>query len=491
MSVLEDYAIGKKIGSGTFGNVKRKSQTVARHIPTGRQVAIKIMNKQIIKRQHMGEKVQREIKLLKKFSHHNIIRVYELINTPANFYLVMEYVSGGDIYSLLERKGKMSEQEVRGYFYQIVAGIEYCHYHRVTHRDIKPENLLLDTQGNVKIADFGLVNIMRDGEFCRTSCGSPNYAAPEVINGNKYCGPEIDVWSIGVVTYALLAGVLPFDEPNIPALFAKIRTASYKIPRHFSPLARDLIMRMLNPDPIERITINQLKEHPWYLSELPNYILAEKLCSPLIPDASILKADKQLNFIDEEVFRECLSLECFRHRHSEAEELKRRLLEHKDCSFTASYEILLVEKYKRVKNSMNECLIVPKPLFGMNREVPYYEFSSPSITFVETDPSLEPDFLELSPTFQPRDWKIGYRLDKTISETIDLLMVCLADHQMQWKQMDDLHIRVRSKLSPTTTLKFDILIYKFDSFCLLDFLYRSGGPLTFLDVCAKLHLTLV
>mmetsp|Transcript_17365 Transcript_17365/g.31331 ORF Transcript_17365/g.31331 Transcript_17365/m.31331 type:complete len:486 (+) Transcript_17365:3077-4534(+) len=485
MSMLEDYAISRKIGSGTFGNVK-----LARHIPTGRQVAIKVMNKQLIKRQHMSEKVHREIRLLKLFRHPNIIRVYELVNSPANYYLVMEYVAGGDIYSLLERRGKMSEQEVRGYFHQIVAGIEYCHYHRVTHRDIKPENLLLDDENNVKIADFGLVNLMKDGEFCKTSCGSPNYAAPEVINGNKYCGPEVDVWSIGVVTYALLAGVLPFDEPSIPSLFAKIRSASFRIPRHFSPLARDLIERMLSPDPVARITLSQVKEHPWYLLDLPSYIMAAELCAPLIPEVSIFKADKNLNSIDEEIFTECLSLECFKNRTNEVTDFRQKLSDHKDGAFTASYEILLVEKYKRVKHSMEECLVVPQPIFNAKKVLGHVEFTSPQISYADIESSTEPDLLELTQPIQPRDWTIGFRLDKNITGMLDVLTSSLVELGLKWKEINDLHLRVRGK-SEATTVKFDILIYKLDSTFVLDFLYRSGGAMPFLDVCAKLRRTLV
>jgi 5'-AMP-activated protein kinase catalytic alpha subunit len=450
------------------------------------------MNKQLIKRQHMTDKVNREIRLLKLFRHPNIIRVYELVNSPGNFYLVMEYVAGGDIYSLLERRGKMGEQEVRGYFHQIVAGIEYCHHHRVTHRDIKPENLLLDEENNVKIADFGFVNLMKDGEFCKTSCGSPNYAAPEIINGNKYCGPEVDVWSIGVVTFALLAGVLPFDEPNIPALFAKIRSASYKIPRHFSPLARDLIERMLNPDPVARINLSQVKEHPWYLLDLPSYILAAELCSPALPEVSIFRTDKDLSEIDEEVFSKCLRLDTFRHRSSEAQDFRQKLLDHKDGPFVASYEILLVEKYKQVKASMSECpVFLTQPLFKPKSTLSKpLELASPQVSFSDFDTSMTLDSLELNHPIQPRDWSFGFHLERQIIEILNVMTSCFKGHRLEWKPVGDLHLRVRAKLGDTT-LKFDVLIYKHDSALVLDCLYRSGGVLVFLDVSAKLRRTLV
>jgi len=157
-------------------------------------------------------------------------------------------------------------------FQQIIAGIEYCHGQRVAHRDLKPENILLDDAGNIKIADFGLSNLIRDGDFLKTSCGSPNYAAPEVVSGNLYGGPEVDVWSCGVILFALLVGSLPFDEDNIPSLFRKIKAGAYTVPSYLSVSAQDLISKMLVVSPIERITIPEIRKHPFFLSELPFYL---------------------------------------------------------------------------------------------------------------------------------------------------------------------------------------------------------------------------
>jgi 5'-AMP-activated protein kinase catalytic alpha subunit len=168
---------------------------------------------------------------------------------------------------------QLSEDEARRFFQQIVSGIDYCHAHMVVHRDLKPENLLLDSDNNVKLADFGLSNMMRDGHFLSTSCGSPNYAAPEVISGNLYAGPEVDVWSCGVILYALLCGSLPFDDDNIANLFRKIKSGAYVLPSHLSDGARDLIPRMLIVDPMKRMTIAQIRRHPWFLKNLPQYLL--------------------------------------------------------------------------------------------------------------------------------------------------------------------------------------------------------------------------
>ncbi|GFY82963.1 SNF1 kinase homolog 10 [Actinidia rufa] len=210
---LRNYKLGKTLGIGSFGKVK-----IAEHTLTGHKVAIKILNRRKIKNMDMEEKVRREIKILRLFMHPHIIRLYEVIETPTDIYVVMEYVKSGELFDYIVEKGRLQEDEARNFF-----SAEYCHRNMVVHRDLKPENLLLDSKCNVKIADFGLSNIMRDGHFLKTSCGSPNYAAPEVISGKLYAGPEVDVWSCGVILYALLCGTLPFDDENIPNLFKKIK----------------------------------------------------------------------------------------------------------------------------------------------------------------------------------------------------------------------------------------------------------------------------
>eukprot|EP00889_Picochlorum_renovo_P006864 jgi/Picre1/33894/NNA_001373.t1 len=241
---LSNYRLGKTLGIGSFGKVK-----VAEHILTGNKVAIKILNRKKIKQMDMEEKVKREIKILRLFMHPHII--------PFDYIV---------------EKGRLVEDEARHFFQQIISGVEYCHRHMVVHRDLKPENLLLDSRANVKIADFGLSNVMHDGHFLKTSCGSPNYAAPEVISGRLYAGPEVDVWSCGVILYALLCGSLPFDDENIPNLFKKIKGGIYTLPSHLSPGARDLIPRMLLVDPLKRITIPEIRQHPWFTIHLPRYI---------------------------------------------------------------------------------------------------------------------------------------------------------------------------------------------------------------------------
>ncbi|KAI4387806.1 hypothetical protein MLD38_000208 [Melastoma candidum] len=277
---LPNYKLGKTLAIGSFGKVK-----IAEHVLTGHKVAIKILNRRKIKNVEMEEKVRREIKILRLFMHPHIIRLYEVIETPLDIYVVMEYVKSGVLFDYIVEKGRLQEDEAHNFFQQIISGVDYCHRNMVVHRDLKPENLLLDSKCNVKIADFGLSNIMRDGHFLKTSCGSPNYAAPEVISGKLYGGPEVDVWSCGVILYALLCGTLPFDDENVRNLFKKIKGAMYTLPSHLSAGSKDLIPRMLVVNPMKRITIPEIRQHPWFQAHLPRYG-----CSSTRYDATSKKA---------------------------------------------------------------------------------------------------------------------------------------------------------------------------------------------------------
>jgi len=264
---IGNYKLSKTLGIGAFGKVK-----LGEHVPTKHKVAVKILNKGKIAALDMGEKVRREINILRICKHPHIIRLYEVIDTPTDIFLVMEYAPEGELFDYIVGKGKPSPEDAQRLFRQLISAVEYCHFHNIVHRDLKPENLLLDKDYNLKIADFGLSNIMRDGEFLKTSCGSPNYAAPEVIMGNLYAGPEVDVWSCGVILYALLCGSLPFDDESIPMLFKKIKSGMYSLPSHLLPIPRDLIPRMLIVDPIKRITIAEIRNHLWFSQSIPAYL---------------------------------------------------------------------------------------------------------------------------------------------------------------------------------------------------------------------------
>ncbi|POW03508.1 hypothetical protein PSTT_11016 [Puccinia striiformis] len=251
--------------------VSERSNVLAKHKLTRLNVAMKFLSKKKMLTQEMRDRVKREIEYLSFLRHPHIIKLYDVIQDNTDIVMVIEYLKG-ELFDYIVHVGKMPEDDARRFFQQIICAVEYCHLHNIVHRDLKPENLLLDHNLNVKIADFGLSNIMRDGDFLKTSCGSPNYAAPEVISGKLYAGPEIDIWSCGVILFVMLCGRLPFDDDHIPMLFKKINSGLYSLPPHLSSGSRHLLSRMLVVDVNKRITIPEIRELDWFKQDLPDYL---------------------------------------------------------------------------------------------------------------------------------------------------------------------------------------------------------------------------
>jgi 5'-AMP-activated protein kinase catalytic alpha subunit len=255
---IGNYILGKTLGEGTFGKVK-----MGTHILTGEKVAIKILEKDRIVDVSDVERVAREIHILKLIRHPNIIQLYEIIETPKQLFLIMECASGGELFDYIVAHTRVKEREASRFFHQIIAGIEYIHKLNIVHRDMKPENLLLDYNKNIKIVDFGLSNTYKNNELLKTACGSPCYAAPEMIAGKKYHGLTVDIWSCGVILFALVCGYLPFEDPNTALLYKKILNGDYTIPKFVSNEGRDLIKNILNTDPTKRFTIDDIRKHSW------------------------------------------------------------------------------------------------------------------------------------------------------------------------------------------------------------------------------------
>lgn len=257
------YLVGKTIGQGTFGKVK-----LGVHSKSGEKAAIKILEKRKIVEVADVERVSREILILKRVGavHDNVIRLYEVIDTPKSIYLIMEYCSGGELFDYIVKNGRIKEKQACNFFHQILNGVEYLHKCNVVHRDLKPENLLMERRPegwNIKVVDFGLSNTDDGGKLLKTACGSPCYAAPEMIAGKKYVGPKADMWSLGVVLFALVCGFLPFEHDNTSELYKKILRGDYKCPKFISPHVKDLIGRILNTNPKQRFSIAQARRHPW------------------------------------------------------------------------------------------------------------------------------------------------------------------------------------------------------------------------------------
>ncbi|KDP22784.1 hypothetical protein JCGZ_00371 [Jatropha curcas] len=259
--LMQKYEMGKLLGQGTFARVHH-----ARNLRTGLSVAIKIIDKEKVLRVGMIEQIKREISVMRLIRHPNVVELYEVMATKTKIYFVMEYVKGGELFNKVA-KGKLKEDVARKYFQQLISAVDYCHSRGVCHRDLKPENLLLDENGNLKVSDFGLSALAeskRQDGLLHTTCGTPAYVAPEVINRKGYDGYKADIWSCGVILYVLLAGYLPFHDANLMEMYRKIAKADFKFPNWFAPEVRKLLSKMLDPNPRTRISMAKIMENSWF-----------------------------------------------------------------------------------------------------------------------------------------------------------------------------------------------------------------------------------
>ncbi|KAH7956183.1 maternal embryonic leucine zipper kinase [Rhipicephalus sanguineus] len=316
------YTLLETIGSGAFAKVK-----LAVHVLTGEKVAIKIIGKC-----SLGMDLRRvnlEIAALKDFAHQNICRLYQVIETSYRIYLVLEYCPGGELFDYVVQRKRLDEDEARHFFRQIVSAVAYVHRRGYAHRDLKPENLLLDADCNVKLIDFGLCAKPRTGMAAslRTSCGSAEYAAPELLAGRKYAGSGADIWSMGVLLYVLLCGRLPFNADNMAVLIRIIQRGKYNCPDYLSDRCVNLLSRMMATSPDRRITMAQLVNHPWLVEGYGSPVSVESTCSG--------------SLLDDEVVAE-MAVACGRPKNSVTAEINRR-----KCDYVAATYQLLVEKKNR------------------------------------------------------------------------------------------------------------------------------------------------
>ncbi|XP_041710926.1 MAP/microtubule affinity-regulating kinase 3 isoform X4 [Coregonus clupeaformis] len=351
-----NYRLLKTIGKGNFAKVK-----LARHILTGREVAIKIIDKTQLNPNSL-QKLFREVRIMKILNHPNIVKLFEVIETERTLYLVMEYASGGEVFDYLVAHGRMKEKEARAKFRQIVSAVQYCHQKHIVHRDLKAENLLLDADMNIKIADFGFSNEFTMGNKLDTFCGSPPYAAPELFQGKKYDGPEVDVWSLGVILYTLVSGSLPFDGQNLKELRERVLRGKYRIPFYMSTDCENLLKRFLVLNPAKRGTLevredseNEIMKDRWI-----NAGSEEDELKPFIEPEQDITDQKRIDVMVGMGFS--------------LEEIQESLAKMKYDEITATY-LLLGRKSSELEpsvstSSSNLSLAKPRPTSDLNGQSP-------------------------------------------------------------------------------------------------------------------------
>uniref|UniRef100_A0A0N5B5E4 non-specific serine/threonine protein kinase n=1 Tax=Strongyloides papillosus TaxID=174720 RepID=A0A0N5B5E4_STREA len=327
------YKLEKTLGKGQTGLVK-----TGIHCITGRKVAVKIVNKERLS-ESVLQKVEREIAIMKLIEHPHVLHLYDVYENKKYLYLLLEHVSGGELFDYLVKKGRLMAKEARKFFRQIISALDFCHAYNICHRDLKPENLLLDERNNIKVADFGMASLQVEGSMLETSCGSPHYACPEVIRGEKYDGRRADVWSCGVILYALLVGALPFDDDNLRNLLEKVKKGVFHIP-HFVPSdCQNLLRSMIEVDPSKRITLANVFRHPWVAGTTKSEPELELPMSQVV-QTHIIPSEEN---IDPDVFRHMNSLGCFKNK----ENLINSLLSSKHNTEKMVYFLLLDRKRRR------------------------------------------------------------------------------------------------------------------------------------------------
>uniref|UniRef100_W5KT95 Si:dkey-16p21.7 n=1 Tax=Astyanax mexicanus TaxID=7994 RepID=W5KT95_ASTMX len=291
------YRLEKTLGKGQTGLVK-----LGVHCITGQKVAIKIVNREKLS-ESVLMKVEREIAILKLIEHPHVLKLHDVYENNKYLYLVLEHVSGGELFDYLVKKGRLTPKEARKFFKQIISALDFCHSHSICHRDLKPENLLLDEKNNIRIADFGMASLQVGDSLLETSCGSPHYACPEVIRGEKYDGRRADVWSCGVILFALLVGALPFDHDNLRQLLEKVKSGVFHMPHFIPPDCQALLRGMIEVNPEKRnlsLSLRGGRNEPCPEQPPPRRVCVKRILS--------------LTELDPDVLDSMYSLGCFRDR---------------------------------------------------------------------------------------------------------------------------------------------------------------------------------
>ncbi|WEW56734.1 serine/threonine-protein kinase gin4 [Emydomyces testavorans] len=387
------WQLGRTLGKGATSRVR-----LAKHAVTGQSAAIKIVSKQsAVMAQSdsiaamdksidsapgsraIPSGIEREVVIMKLIEHPNVISLYDVWENRGELYLVLEYVEGGELFDYVSERGPLPEIEAVRLFRQIIAALSYCHQFNICHRDLKPENILLDSQRNIKIADFGMAALQPAGHWLNTSCGSPHYASPEIIHGHRYQGNKADIWSCGIILYAMLAGFLPFDGGDLAGTLKLVKKGEYILPPWFSPEAIDLIQRILQKRPENRIRMDEMWLHPLLLKYEAHSIVSDchlnsGVPPPPLPSKDFKKIVRQRRDIDTEILRSLQTLWHGKRR----EELIETLLNNEANHEKLFYKALLKFREEQLENyeglpleySSSDYHHVSRPLFRPQKRMP-------------------------------------------------------------------------------------------------------------------------
>eukprot|EP01102_Stenamoeba_stenopodia_P007926 TRINITY_DN2237_c0_g1_i1.p1 TRINITY_DN2237_c0_g1~~TRINITY_DN2237_c0_g1_i1.p1 ORF type:complete len:515 (-),score=104.42 TRINITY_DN2237_c0_g1_i1:120-1664(-) len=374
---VSGWVFKEDLGSGAFGKVKK-----AVHKVTGAEAAIKIIRLarvlNLYKKPDVAKrKLEREMKILTLLNHPNIVKLYDSIEGEDEIYLVMELVKGGQLSTYLLEKKKLDETEARKFFRQLVSGIEYCHGNLITHRDLKLENILLDEKGDCKIADFGFSNMIQPGQLFNTFCGSPLFVPPELILKQAYHGPPVDIWALGVMLFTMVAGYLPFWESkaSMQSLLRKVVNGKFTLPKNLSPECADLIQRMLTVDPQKRITIDEIRPHPWVTQGYDG------------PPPTYLPSTYPVHHTEERILEQLVSM------GFDKEAAKEKILKNEHNQATYIYHLLLA---RARRGSIDES---PEMMFPEHNSRPKLRYTLP--LGHNTEPEIKAPSVEPTPTGTP------------------------------------------------------------------------------------------
>jgi len=442
------YVIVRNLGSGSTCKTK-----LAVNQETGSKVAFKIIKKDSFsEKPELQTKIYREISLMRLFDHPHILKLVDILESPRHMYIGLEYAANGELFNYISQKTKLDESDSMFFFRQIIYGVEYLHSLGICHRDLKPENILLDENLNIKIADFGFARFTKSN-IAKTSCGSPHYVAPEVIAGESYDARLADVWSCGVILYALVTGCLPFDDPSIKVLLYKVKKGAFNMPPVSKEFA-DLLTKILTRDPSKRITIAGIKQHPAFLQNLPNgYILPTPLPLPSFIDPIDLNQTSS-DIID------------VLHKigYSDDSELNSDLT-NPGASMAKVFYYMLTSRVSLDQLQWDLCVgnqnaydVSQEDLFSMKPQVNWYQQNAhDSISFSKSSSFV---FSEASSLAYPQDWLLPHSQPSDITDTqyincanltsvesLATIQRVLVSLQIQWFHPDEYTIMCRKEES--------------------------------------------